>query len=259
MQAYSVILRSSLTTAVLFASQNCLAQIPPAIDWNALPDEKVSVTVQARPPGGGPSTMESKVLFSRHYAVSFSFDPEARYDDHWKAPVVFDLAQLTWYHAGGKQWIPLAKCREWEQASIERSRVSLVRETDPDIKAFVEATINPRLQLQKMPDGSIELSNSHMKYTISPAANVLPHQLDRFIRYDHLNAYHKAMNTKLLPPTVQIAVDNVLVEQRMFPKQMTTAVKTGKGELIFAMDIRTEAFTPSDANEIRSALADIQP
>jgi hypothetical protein len=88
---------------------------------------------------------------------------------------------------------------------------------------------------------------------------VAPHQLERFIRYDQINAYHKAMTSTRTPPTAQIAVDNALFQNRVFPKQMTTSIKTGRGTLTFTTDSRIEAFTPSDANEIRSALAVINP
>jgi hypothetical protein len=119
--------------------------------------------------------------------------------------------------------------------------------------------MNPQLQERLLPDGGLELSNSHLSYSITPAPNVAPHQLERFIRFDQISAYHKALTSTRQPPTVQIAVDNALYQRRLFPQQMTTTIKTGKGTVTFTTDVRIEAFTPKDADEIRTAMAVTNP
>jgi hypothetical protein len=259
MKACRAVCQELLAIIAFVASQNCSGQAPPAIDWNALPDEKISLRVTAQPPGGKPETIEAKVLFSRQHAVSLAYDPEARYNDNWKHPIIFDLAQMAWFHDSAKEWVPLAKCREWEQATLEKSRASLARERDPEIRAFADAMINPQLQLRKRADGGLELSNSHLSYVIVPTPGVTPDQIERFIRYDQVNAYQKAMTNPRTPPTVQIAVDNAMYQQRVFPKELTTTIKTGRGEVKFKSDARLEAFSPSDASEVRSALAILNP
>ncbi len=115
--------------------------------------------------------------------------------------------------------------------------------------------IEPNFQSRKSADGVIILSNSHLTYSITPAPNVTTRQLSRFLLYDRLNAYHKAMNERKLPPTAQIAVDDYLARNLIMPKQMTSVIKTGNGHVAATTDVQFEAFDASDAETVRNTLA----
>ena len=250
--------RTLASAALAMTSINCSAAEPGQSKWATMEDAKMSVSFRIQAPDGNAVDGSSKVVFTNKYAVSALRDPDARYGQDWDSFVLFDLEKMAWYDVGHRQWVDLKSCRDWEKASIDRTKADLSKSPDAKARAFVEAMIDPRLELQKREDGVIVIFNSHVSYSIVPAENVTPNQLDRFVAYDRLNAYHKAINERQLPPTIQIAVDSFFAEQRIFPKQLTVRIKTAKGDVIATTDTRMDTFDPSDAELIQRELAKSQ-
>ena len=227
-------------------------------NWAAMEDAKISVSFRVQRPVGKALEGTSKLVFSNKYALSAIYDAAGRYGENWDDFVLFDLEKLAWFDVGPRHWVDLKTCQEWEKASIERSKASLAKAPNDEARAFAEAMVNPRLQLQKVADGSFTIFNSHVTYSIVPASNVAPHLVDRFNSYDQLNAYHKAMSERQLPPTTQIAVDKYLAQQKIFPKQMTVKIKTAQGNVIATTDARVDAFDATDAELLRKQIAQSQ-
>jgi hypothetical protein len=229
-----------------------------AIKWEAMLDEKLHMTYQIQSPGGSAVKGESRVLFAKNFAIVMTYDPDARYGRNWDTFVVFDLEKMAWYEEKLGEWVDMKTCQNWEKASIERTKGSIEKIPDSATRNFIEASINPKLQTRKDQDGSLTISNDFLKYVIRPIEKPTPHQLVRFNAYDRLNAYHKAMHDRQLPPTAQIAVDDVLAKEKSVPKQLVTTIKTPNGEVVATLDLEMEAFEFTDGEFVQRSLATIK-
>jgi hypothetical protein len=224
-------------------------------NWGAIDDETMVVAFHLQSPNGNSVKGTSRVIFSKHFAVSALVDSEDRYGRIWMSVVVFDLQQMAWYDPKTREWIDLRRCQEWERESIARTTASLSKSNDTAARGFIEAAINPQLQRREQGNGILVLFNDYVSYEVTPEVKAGPHQLQRFVAYDRLNAYHKAMNDRQLPPTTQVEVDNMLAEAKVLPKRLVVTIKTAHGQVIATTDTKFDKLDKSDRELLQQELA----
>jgi hypothetical protein len=116
--------------------------------------------------------------------------------------------------------------------------------------------IAPRFQAQRGSNGQLSISNSHITYTVVPSTHIARNQLDRYLAYDRLNAYHKAMNDRQLPPIPQLAVDDILSQHSIFPKQLGMRLNTNDGFVVANTEFQWAHPTAEDLDQLRQNLAE---
>ena len=150
-------------------------------------------------------------------------------------------------------------CRQWEKASLKKSEESLAVAQSDDFRSFFEALIKPDFKTAEHGNGDLVISNSRLKYEITPAEKITPSQLDAFLTYDRLNAFHKAMTEPGLPPTPQLAVDDILKKRSVFPKKTTATISSPRGDIKFTNEVTIEPITPEVAAEVKEAIDAASP
>ena len=239
-------------------SPGCLSAEGDVGKWGALPDMKLALKFTITSPSGDAVTGESAILFSGKYALSTLVDQSDPEKPNWSSAVLYDLERMAWHDNDRKAWIDMASCRAWEKASIEKTRESLASSRDAEVNAFVEAAIDPRFNVQLNQNGTLTISNSHLTYSIIPDEDFALEQTERYFAYDRLNAFHKALTEKQLPPTAQLEVDNILLQKQVFPKQMNGRMLTRDGYVRFKTEIKSASFQPDDANRVALAVENVQ-
>jgi hypothetical protein len=245
------------TLAIFVAASSCFGQQLTQPVWSNLGDIKLKTKVTIQTPNGVKHDSAATIRFSANHAiVMLDGQPPARYSD---VPpfTAFDLAKMTWQDSENRVLIDVSSAQAWEKSSIERTKATLSRESDPAVRAFVESMITPNFQIMPTSDGTIIAANSHLRYTVTPYSNVPIDQCHRFFLFDRLNAYQKAMTDRQLPPTAQLAIDDILLRKNIVPRMLAISIKTPSGDVKTESALVFEKFLAEDAAIVKSALATI--
>ena len=245
----------TIVTLVSLHSMPCAGAETISSKWAKLDDTKLSLTISAQPPGEEPVQVMAKVLFTKQFAVSAVQDPDTATGIRWEHALLFDLDRMAWYDAAQQRWVDLKSGQAWEKATLERTKRNLALSSDEQTRAFIQAITDPQFDVQKEDDGTIVISNSHLTYSIIPAQKISPELLERFLAYDVLNAYNKAIEEKKLPPTPQVAVDDILAQHKILPWKMTAKIKTLNGSVVFTTETKVEPFDESDKKLVQDAIS----
>ncbi len=191
--------------------------------------------------------LEFAVYFSGRFAVEF--DPE----DSTKVAAVYNLDSKSWREIEKGLTVTSAVCQRWVDASTERTRRSLKQQSDPDLVRFVQASLDPQFQVSDG-EGVVVLANDVLTYRLSDPLTVDEATLRRFLLYDRLNAYRKAMVDGKLPPNAQLAVDAELERRRLLPGKMEMVIKV-KGRIV-KLDCRNriENLTSEEKDRVAAAI-----
>jgi hypothetical protein len=205
-------------------------------------------------PTSDPVTAIAAVAFVGEYAVAAPLSEDSKTAPDFKEGTVFDLKNGAWHYSEKGAWVNLESCRKWEAASMERSKQSLANAPSDDFRSFFESMIKPAFEVIEQDNGQLVVSNSHFKYGVTPDTNASPTQLSRFLAYDRLNAYHKAMTERGFPPTPTLALDEVLTEQKVFPARMTASIWSPNGDVKMTSDWKIQPITPAITAEVKAAV-----
>jgi hypothetical protein len=222
-------------------------------------DATVIGTFSIANPGGEAVEGSYKIVFSGRYAAAIPLDENGQVMETSETFDLFDLQAMAWFDTDLRRWVDLNFCQQWEKGTIERTKLELSKASDNDVAAFVEASINPRFRIEKKTDGDVVASNSHFTYVITPNAEIPSDQLNRYIAYDRLNAYQKAMKERKLPPTVQLAVDDIMAQEKIFPKHLEMRMKTNHGDVVAATDTQLRGAESTEIEQLKKIVATSQP
>lgn len=137
----------------------------------------------------------------------------------------YNLADMSWWEAATGDQFNLATCQDWAQSSVEVTRDSLEQSPDSLNKRYVQSMMEPHFEITDG-DRTLTLSNEFYTYEFSGDGSVDPERLKRFLAYDRLKAYRKAMLFREHPPFMQLKIDDLLEERSMFPHLTELSVKT---------------------------------
>lgn len=156
---------------------------------------------------------------------------------------IFDLDRMEWTECSSGQLFTQAACEDWALSSTERTNATLARAPDNDVKRFVMASLKPEFEVSETAD-EIKISNQFLNYVFQSSLDVDEQQMDRFFKYDFLNAYRKALIEKKLPPIPQLAVSGELKKRGFVPGIMNLTVNTPNG--VVSLTARTKVATLSE-------------
>jgi hypothetical protein len=230
------------------------AALPCAAADEHQPDFVIESQVVNNAPTADPATAYAAIAFVGDYAVAASLSEDATAASDFKNGIVFDLKKGAWHHSGKNAWVDLEACRQWEAASLEMSKKSLANAPSDDFRSFIEAMLKPDFKVAEQASGDLDISNSHLKYVVTPDAKASPDQLSRFLAYDRLNAYQKPMTERGFPPTPTLAVDEVLAAKKIFPAKMTASIWSPKGDVKMVSDWKIEPITPEITADVEAAV-----
>jgi hypothetical protein len=172
--------------------------------------------------------------------------------------VTFDLAGKSWRDAGSERSVTLREAEEWAEASRKRTLASLESVKDDRQRAFLQAMLDPALQASER-DGRLVLQNDVVSFAITPAEAVPAAWLDHLAAYDRLNAYHKAMTERGLPPFTQLAVLDELTRRRIWPRSIEMTVSTPGGKVGVQTSLKVSELTESERTAGLKLLAEGPP
>lgn len=162
----------------------------------------------------------------------------------------YNLADMSWWEGATGNTFDLPSCQDWAQTSMQVTRESLEQTPDSAAKDYVLSMLDPNFEVEAS-DDSINLSNAFYDFKIQTDGKVAPDRLRRFLNYDRLKAYRKAMLFRDHPPFMQLAIDDVLEKRGMFPLQTIMTVKTEGAESVSEMIMRIEPLEDDDWEMVR--------
>jgi hypothetical protein len=174
-------------------------------------------------------------------------------DPSQAAVVIFDLQLMTWTDFSHKKSATLADCEAWAQASKERIAKSLETVTDTRLKRFVQDSIEPSLK-SRVEDEVLILSNPSITYRFTKYLTVDSQRRKKFFTYDRLNAYHKSMTERKLPPFLQLAVDRELESRELIPQKFEAILKSPQGTFEVKCEVDVVDLTSQEESLIHEIL-----
>lgn len=181
-----------------------------------LPIDKDPFRITVSVSDGTESAMESELVFFDSFA--FAWDSEAG-----KPITVFDLEEMTWMSWADTEVMGLTRCRAWTEVYVETKRLSNQLIKDPSEARYAKSVLEPELQVSEKEDVLI-LSNEYFRYAISGSLELNAAQLERYNRYEILNAYCKAMTDQMAPPFMQLFVSQEIKKRNVAPSAMVLEI-----------------------------------
>jgi hypothetical protein len=203
-------------------------------------------------PGNEPILIQSAVAFQGAFAVSAVKD-DAQSPYNFREGVVFDLQNHAWHHPGKNAWVSLNDCREWERLSKKKSKLTMWLAPKEE-REFLQTMLDPAFEVTELRTGELQISDGGLQYTVTPGKDVSAEVLQNFYRYDQLNAYHKAMTDKQLPPTAQIALDAILSKRGVFPAKLNAKIRSAAGDVLITVTTLIRAPSDDESGYIRAAI-----
>ncbi len=199
----------------------------------------------------GEHSATSQIYFQSHYAVEFN--PE----DPSQPDVIFDLKDKSWRDFDPSQQVSWEECQSWTDSTTEATRKQLAASDNPEGSDMIKHTLDPDFQVSTEGE-TVVISNPILTYRVSEPMPLDELQQQRFITYDRLNAYRKAMLGKKLPPFPQLAVDDVLEERKIAPGRIEFRIIIPGGEVKGTVESEKEDLTPNETEKVNYAIASAQ-
>lgn len=233
-------LRAMLISALclIVAGQRARAEFASAA---SIANPVLESTTTFQLPSNEPIVIGSAVAFHGLFAVTaVRDDAQLPYDFR---EGVFDLQNNAWHDPVKNIWVSLNDCREREQLSKKKSKLTMWLAPQEE-REFLQAMLDPAFDVTELVTGELQISDSGLQYTVTPSKDVSAELLHNYFRYDQLDAYHKAMTEKQLPPTAQIALDAILSKRGVFPAKLSARVWSAAGDVLITAT--TQIRPPSD-------------
>lgn len=198
-------------------------------------DDAFKLSIELEVPGVG--AVKTSLLFISRHAVEL---------DAENAPsALFDLDNQTWREIDSKTLVKLEEAEQWARNSAEKTRASLDKVQDPEIRRFVESLLEPKFSIEE--EGkTLTLKNEFLTYRIPDGEKLNETQSKAFFAYDKLNALRKAYNQRKLPPYPQLAVTKELESRSLLPKTIEFSMKTKAASQNLKISIARGDLSPED-------------
>ena len=185
------------------------------------------------------------VYFIGRYAVEFVHGSDS------KPEAIYDLEEMSWRDRSPLGTLRLADCQAWAKASAGRSRASIARTTDPELRRFIELMLDPQFKVTTEEDRVI-LINDVLMYEIHSTQTLSKANRDRFFSYDTLNAYRKAMVERKLPPTPQLEIDKEMAARKLVPSEIICTITTPNGKLRLKINLQVGPMSAEETGRMES-------
>jgi len=195
----------------------------------------------------GQETKFTIYFFGKH-AVEFADGVDS------KPVVIYDLGADSWREMSPARSVKLSDCEAWAKASAERSRASLTKVKDADLRRFLEGMLDPKFVVTAE-KGRLQMVSDVLRYDVRSKQSPPKAQRDLLYAYDRLNAYRKAMQERKFPPFAQLAVTKELSAREMWPSAMTMEVSPPKGKVRLQVNTEVQALTTEERARVKAVVS----
>jgi hypothetical protein len=167
---------------------------------------------------GGP-TVASEVFFLGRHAVELDEGGQS-------ADAIFDLDAMSWLEVEAGVTVELADAVSWAATTRKRAEADLAEMPAGHQQQFTARFLTPGFAIRDK-EGGLLLNNEFMSFDIKGAPAATPEQTQRFLAYDRLSAYRKAMVLGQMPPFPQLAVNDAMAARSLLPREIKMLMAAG--------------------------------
>lgn len=169
-----------------------------------------------------PRSEYSTTYFFENYAVEFK-------SANQKEIVAFyDLDKHTFTRVAPTVTLTLEECEEWKKQATKVYLSQVDEERRPEWARYYKRTLHPEYKVSKEKTG-LTIKGEIRRFQIEGQLELSDKQIERFLAFHELRAYHRRMTQRMIPPAPMLEVNKALKKHGFVPELIQVTVKHGEG------------------------------